>query len=328
MVKAVAGAAVRRGLALLLAAIVLPGTLCAQQFPTRPLRMIVPYGAGGGPDVTGRLVGKYLQESLGQAIVIDNRPGGAGVLAADVAAKAPPDGYTVLASDSGTMAINVAMFPKLPYDPLKDFQPVSLGYLTALYIVTNAELPVKSMKEFIDYAKSHPGMNFGSNGNGQPHHPALEMFRQMTGASMVHIPYKGVAQAVTGLLAGEVPVIVAGLSTVLPHMSSGRIRVIATVQKERAQALPDVPTVAESGLPDYEVRPSAGYLVPAGTPRAVVDRLNAALRAALASPEVVQTLVKQGLHPQGSSPEQYGERMRAEIQMYARVVRESGMKIE
>lgn len=300
----------------------------AQQFPGRPIRMIVPYGAGGGPDVTSRMVGKSMQEKLGQSVVIENRPGSAGVLASELGARAAPDGYTVLCSDSGTMAINLAMYPKLPYDPVKDFTPVSLGYLTALYVVVNAGVPVKSMREFIEYAKTHRGMNFGSNGNGAPHHLGLEMFKLMTGTDMVHIPYKGVAQAVTALIAGEVPVIIAGLSTVLPHINTGKIRVLATTQKVRAQALPDVPTVAESGLPDYEVRPSAGYLVPAGTPRQVVDVLNLAIRDALASTDVLQAFPKQGLHPQWSTPEQYGELMRSEIQTYARLVKASGMKID
>ncbi len=313
---------------LLGAALALTGGALAQQFPTRPIRMIVPYGAGGGPDVTSRLVGKSMQDKLGQSVVIENRPGSAGVLASELGARAAPDGYTILCSDSGTMAINRAMYEKLPYDPLKDFAPVSLGYLTALYVVVNASVPVKSMREFIDYAKSHPGTNFGSIGNGSPHHLGMEMFRLMTGANMVHIPYKGVAQAVPALISGEIPVVIAGLSTVLPHLNSGKIRVLATTQKVRAPALPDVPTVAESGLPDYEVRPSAGYLVPAGTPRALIDRLNASIREALVSSEVIDTYAKQGLHPQWSTPEQYGERMRAEIEMYGRLVRESGMKID
>ena len=312
---------------LLGAALALTGGALAQQFPTRPIRMIVPYGAGGGPDVTSRLVGKSMQDKLGQSVVIENRPGSAGVLASELGARAAPDGYTILCSDSGTMAINRAMYEKLPYDPLKDFAPVSTASSTPLFLAVNASLPARSIRELIDHAKANPGLNFGSIGNGSVHHLALEMFKQLAGVNLVHIPYKGVAQAVPALVTGDVAMVISAYSTLKPHVDGGKVRVLAAVN-QRSTVLPEVPTIAEAGLAGFDIKPKSGFLVPAATPRPVVEKLNAAMRAALSEPDLVQQLAALSIVAESSTPEQYAEIIRKDYDLYGRLIRTAGVKID
>jgi tripartite-type tricarboxylate transporter receptor subunit TctC len=299
----------------------------AQEYPVKPVRFVVPYGSGGQPDVTTRVMTKKLAELLGQAIVVDNRPGGAGIPAADHVAKSPPDGYTVLLGDPGPLAINPALYPKLPYDPVKDFAPITVAASTPLFFVVNASLPVKSIRELIDYVKANPGLNYGSIGNGSVHHLGLELFQMLAGVKMTHIPYKGVAQAVPAAVTGDVALVVSAYTTIKPHLDSGKLRAIAAMNI-RSAVLPDVPLISEAGLPEFEMKVRSGYLAPAGTPRRIIDRLNTTIRASLASPEVTQTLAAVSINTHGSTPEEYAEAIRQEVQLFARLIKASGVKID
>lgn len=299
----------------------------AQEYPSKPIRFVVPYGSGGQPDVSTRVMTKKLAEILGQAIVVDNRPGGAGIPAVDHVAKSPPDGYTILLGDPGPLAINPSLYPKLPYDPIKDFAPITVAASTPLFFVVNANLPVRSVRELIDYVKANPGLNYGSIGNGSVHHLGLELFQMLAGIKMTHIPYKGVAQAVPAVVTGDVALVVSAFTTIKPHLDAGKLRVLAAMNI-RSAVLPDVPLVAEAGLPDFEMKSRSGYLAPAGTPRRIIDRLNTTIRAALASPDVVQTLAAVSIYTHGSTPEEYAEEIRREGQLFARLIKASGIRID
>ena len=236
---------------------------------------MVPYGAGGSPDVIARVLGQRLAENLGQQVVVDNRPGAGGIIAAEIVAKSPADGYTLFIADTGHVAINPSLYPKLPYDPLRDFTPVTLAVSTPLFLAANAALQIESVKQFIDYAKAKPGVLYGSSGNGSSHHLGMELFRLLTGVSMTHVPYKGVAQSVPAVITGDVAVIFAALPSLAPHVKTGKIRLIAVGTAKRTPIMPDVPTVAESGAPGFEIDADIGFLAPTGTPREVVAKLNA-----------------------------------------------------
>ena len=212
----------------------------AQNFPTKPIRFIVPFAGGGSPDVLARVVGKKVGESLGQPVLVENRPGASGIIAADLVAKAPADGYTVFVSSVPHLAINPHMFPKLPYDPLKDFAPISIGVTTQLFLVINASLPVRSITEFLDYAKAHPGLTYGTPGTGSQHHLAMELFKQQAGINLVHVPYKGVAQATLALLAGEINVVLTSFPPVAPHVKTGRLRLLAIAEGKRYSRMPEL----------------------------------------------------------------------------------------
>lgn len=299
----------------------------AQEYPVRSIRFVVPYGSGGQPDVTTRVIAKKLSDMLGQPTVVDNRPGGAGIPATDHVAKSPPDGYTILFGDPGPLAINPALYPKLPYDPLKDFAPVTYAASTPLFLVVNSGIPVKSIRELIEYVKANPGLNYGSIGNGSVHHLGLELFQMLAGVRMTHIPYKGVAQAVPALVAGDVALVVSAYSTIKPHLDAGKVRVLASLT-ERSAVLPDVPLVSEAGLPEFNLRSKSGYLVPAGTPRRIVEKLNTSIRSALVSPDVIQALAAYSIVLQGSTPEEYAEAMRQEVALFAKLIRVSGVKVD
>ncbi len=299
----------------------------AQEYPNRPIRFVVPYGSGGQPDVSTRVMTKKLSEILGQSIVVDNRPGGAGIPATEHVAKSAPDGYTILLGDPGPLAINPALYPKLPYDSIKDFAPITVAASTPLFFVVNANLPVKSIRELIDYVKANPGLNYGSIGNGSVHHLGLELFQMLAGVKMTHIPYKGVAQAVPAVVTGDVALVISAYTTIKPHLDAGKVRVLAAMNI-RSAILPDVPLVSEAGLPEYEMKSRSGYLAPAGTPRRIVDRLNTTIRAALASPDVVQTLAAVSINTHGSTPEEYADEIRREVQLFAKLIKVSGLKID
>ncbi len=299
----------------------------AQEYPNRPIRFVVPYGSGGQPDVSTRVMTKKLSEILGQSIVVDNRPGGAGIPATEHVAKSAPDGYTILLGDPGPLAINPALYPKLPYDPVKDFAPITIAASTPLFFVVNTSLPVKSIRELIDYVKANPGLNYGSIGNGSVHHLGLELFQMLAGVKMTHIPYKGVAQAVPAAVTGDVAVVVSAYTTIKPHLDSGKLRAIAAMNI-RSAVLPDVPLISEAGLPEFEMKVRSGYLAPAGTPRRIIDRLNTTIRASLASPDVTQTLAAVSINTHGSTPEEYAEAIRQEVQLFAKLIKASGVKID
>ena len=304
-------------------------TQCAaQNFPSRPIRFIVPFAGGGSPDVLARVVGKKVGESLGQPVLVENRPGASGIIAADLVAKAPADGYTVFVSSVPHLAINPHMFPKLPYDPLKDFAPISIGVTTQLFLVVNASLPVRSITEFLDYAKAHPGLTYGTPGTGSQHHLAMELFKQQAGINLVHVPYKGVAQATLALLAGEIDVVLTSFPPVGPHVKTGRLRLLATAEGRRYSRMPELPTIAEAGLPGYEISTEIGFVAPTGTPRPVIEKLSSEIVKALKTPEIAQQLITLGMDPVGSTPEQYGESMRANYEKYGKMVKISGARAD
>ena len=299
----------------------------AQSYPSRTIRFVVPYGSGGGPDVVARVIGRKLSESVGQPVVVDNRPGGAGIIATEFVVRSVADGYTVLIGDTGVLAINPALYPKLPYDPLRDLAPVTLAMASPLFLVSNPKLPFQNVRELVEYAKSNPGVTFGSTGNASAHHLGMELFQLLAGVKMTHIPYKGVAFSVPAVISGDIAVVFAALPSVRPHLSTGKLRILGVADAKRTPIMPDVPAISE-GLPGYEMKVEVGFLVPAGTPREAINKLSTEIRAVLATPDVAQHLTMLGINPLGTTPEQYTETMRADIQKFAKLVKDSGAKID
>jgi len=312
-----------------LAASLAATAVLAQVYPGKPIRLIVPFAAGGGNDNVARLVGKRLADSLGQPAVIDNRPGAGGVVGAELAAKSAPDGYTLFLGGVGSHAINPNLHAKLPYDPIKDFAPVSLLAQAPLVLVVHPSVPVHDVAEFIAYARAHPGrLNFASNGNGSSSQLAAVMFASMAGVDMVHVPYKGLAPALTDLLAGEVQLMFSSVVAILPHIKAGKLRAIAVTGAKRLASMPELPTIAESGLPGYEASSWYGILAPAGTPRDIVVRLNAELAKALEQPEVRNSLLAEGAEPAGGSPERFAAHIRAEMERLGKIIRDAKIRLE
>jgi tripartite-type tricarboxylate transporter receptor subunit TctC len=323
------------GLALLIAAITtLAGhnQAIAQDFPNKPITLIVPFAPGGSSDVIARLVGAKLTESLKQPVVIESKPGGAGVIAMQAAARAPADGYTLILGHIGTMAVNPAMFEKLPYDAVKDFMPVSLVATVPTVLVVHPSLPANNLKEFLDLAKSKPGsINLGSAGNGSAGHLASEYLKQVTKLdkdSIVHVPYRGTGPMLTDLLAGQTQATVTGAIPVLPHIKAGKLRVIAVGTTKRLDVMPDVATVAEAGFPDFETSQWYGILAPANTPTAIVKKLSTEIAAALTATDVVAKLKADGSEPIGSTPEEFATFIAKEAVRWGTVVKTAGIKAE
>ena len=301
----------------------------AQSYPSKPIRLIVPFAAGGGNDNIARLVGKRLSDSVGQPLVIDNRPGAGGVVGAELAAKSPPDGYTLFLGGVGSHALNPNLIERLPYDPIRDFAPVALLAEAPLVLVVHPSVPARDLAEFIAYARKNPGkLNFASNGNGSSSQLAAVMFDSMAGVDMVHVPYKGLAPALADLLSGQVQLMFSSIVAILPHIKSGRLRALAVTGTKRLPLLPDLPTVAERGFPGYEASSWYGILAPAGTPREIVTKLNAEFTKALEQPEVSRTLRAEGAEPIGGSPEQFAAFIRAEKDRMGKVIREGGIRLE
>ncbi len=300
----------------------------AQGFPSRSIRLVVPYGAGGSPDVLARVLGQRLGENIGQQVVVDNRPGAGGIIAAEIVAKSPADGYTLFIADTGHVAINPSLYPKLPYDPLRDFTPVTLAVSTPLFMAVNAALHIDTVKQLIDYARAKPGVLYGSSGNGSSHHLGIELFRLLTGVNLVHVPYKGVAQSVPAVITGDVAVIFAALPSLAPHVKTGKIRLIAVGTAKRTPIMPDVPTIAESGAPGFEIDADIGFLAPIGTSREVVAKLNAEIVRVLGTPDITQRLAGLGIETVGTSPEQYADAIRAKILKYGKLVKDSGARVD
>ncbi len=311
------------------ALLVLAGSALAQAWPSKPVRLIVPYPPGGSADILARAIGQKLAEGLGQQVVIDNRPGAGTAIGAEATAKAAPDGYTVMLGTVSSHAINPALTPGLKYDPVRDFAPVSLVASIPFALIVHPSLPVHSVKELIALAKSKPGaLNFSSAGNGTSNHLAGELFKSMTGTYMVHIPYKGSAPALNDLIAGQVQLMFDLVLTTAPHVKSGAVRALAVTGRERSAALPGVPTVAESGVPGYEVSAWFGIFAPAGTPTAVIGTLNAETVKALRQPDLRERMASQGAEPVTSTPEQFTAYVKEELAKWTRVVRASGMKVD
>jgi len=302
--------------------------LGADEYPARTVRVIVPFAPGGGTDIVARILGQQLSQKLGQSFVIENRPAGSGIVGADLVAKAPADGYTLLFAFS-SLSSSAKLFSHLPYDPIRDFAPVALATTSPLLAVVPASLPTKSVAEFIAHAKAHPGkLNYGSSGPGSSPHLATELFLSMTGTQMAHIAYKGIAPAITALLADEVQFSLVPIAVGMPHVRSGKLRALGVAGLSRSSAAPELPTIAESGLPGFEVIGWWGVLAPAKTPRSAVDLLNRELRAALDLPDVRRTLLDQGMDPAGGTPEQFGALIKADMDKWGAIGRRLGVKLD
>ncbi|THC46602.1 tripartite tricarboxylate transporter substrate binding protein [Massilia sp. Mn16-1_5] len=297
----------------------------AQAFPSKGLTMIVPFSPGGTTDILARVVGAFMAKDLGQPVVIDNRPGAGGNIGAQMVARAAPDGYTILMGTVGTHAINQSLYKKMPFDPIKDFAPVTRVALVPNLLVANPSQPFKTVKELIAYAKGNPGkVTFASSGSGTSIHLSGEMFQQMAGVEMQHIPYKGSAPALTDLLGGQTAIMFDNMPSVIGHVRAGKLRPIAVTTPTRSPALPDVPTIAESGVPGYSATSWFGILAPAATPAPVIAKLNASILKALADPEVKKKLAEQGAEPHGEKPEQFAEFIRSETAKWGQTVKVSG----
>ena len=303
--------------------------VAAAAYPDKPLRLIVPFPAGGAADVMARGMAERLSVELGQQIVIDNRGGAGGSTAAEAAAKSPADGYTLFFGTMGTQAINPALYPKLRYDPLKDFDPISLTHVTPRVLVVGPSLQVKSVAELIALAKSKPGgLTYGSAGNGSSSHLAGALFETIAGISMLHVPYKGSAPLLTDVLAGRIDMTFDSYTVYEGHIKAGKVRPLAVTSKSRLSALPTVPTLAEAGLKGYEVSNWLGVLAPAGTPGPVIDTLHAALGRAMATPTLRQQLVALGIEPVFDKPEEFRALERSEIAKWAEVVKKAGVSLD
>jgi tripartite-type tricarboxylate transporter receptor subunit TctC len=297
-------------------------------WPSRPVRFILPFPPGGGTDILGRLIAERLSANLGQPVVTENRGGAGGNVGAEAAARSSPDGYTIVLV-APSLAISPALYSKINYDPVKDFAPVSLVATVPNVMITQASAPVQNLQEFIAFAKGKPGaLNFGSGGAGTSNHLAGELFNIVTGAKLVHIPYKGVNLAMQDVLAGNVHLVFIGIPAAAPHIKAGKLRALALVAPQRSSALPEVPTVAEAGLRDFEVTTWYGVLAPAGTPRNVVTRLNAELGKIMHSPELKEKLAATGTEPLTSTPEEFADYIKREIAKWGEVVRKAGVKAD
>ena len=301
----------------------------AQGYPSKPVRLLVPFAAGGTTDVLARLVGQKLSESLGQQIVIDNRPGANGNLGTEMAAKAPADGYTIALIFDGTIAINPAVYRKLPFDPQKDFAPIGNVAQLPLIVVVHPAVPARTVAEFVAHAKANPGrINYSSAGPGSTGHLTGELLKARAGIDMVHISYKGGGQAVQDLLGGQIQMLLTGLPTVEGHLKAGKLRAIAFSSAKRVASAPEVPTLTESGYPGLVVASWYGLFAPAATPRDIVLRLNADLNRILQAPDVRERLSALGVEPIGGTPEQFAETIRVDTARWAKVVSDAGIRIE
>jgi tripartite-type tricarboxylate transporter receptor subunit TctC len=302
--------------------------LGADEYPARAVRVVVPFAPGGGTDIVARILGQRLSQKLGQSFVVENRPAGSGIVGADLVAKAPADGYTLLFAFS-SLSSSAKLFSHLPYDPIRDFAPVALATTSPLLAVVPASLPAKNVGEFIAYARANPGkLNYGSSGPGSSPHLATELFISMTDTRMTHIAYKGIAPAITALLADEVQFSLVPIAVGMPHVRSGKLRALGVAGLARSSAAPELPTIAESGLPGFEVIGWWGVLAPAKTPRGAVDLLNRELRAALDAPDVRRTLLDQGMDPAPGTPEQFGALIKADMDKWGEIGRRLGVKLD
>jgi tripartite-type tricarboxylate transporter receptor subunit TctC len=298
----------------------------AQTYPDKPLRMIVPFSAGAGSDMVSRLIARKLQESWAQSMIVENRPGGGTIIGVEAAAKAPPDGYT-LVMVTPSFIINATGLKKLPYDSIRDFAPVTLFATSPLLLVAHPSLPVKSVQELIALAKSRPAqITYASAGNGSPTHLGMEVFRSV-GAVMTHVPYKGAAPGLTDLLGGHVQVMMTTLAFVKPHVEAGKLHALGVSSAKRAASMPQVPAIAET-LPGYEVINWWGVLAPAGTSNTIITKLNGAMVSMLRDADVRETLAREGIDRAGSSPGEFGAYIRAEIAKWTKIVRETGVKLD
>ena len=301
----------------------------AAAYPDKSVRLVVPFAAGGALDVVARIVGQKLTETWGRQIVIDNRLGAGGNIGAEFVAKAPPDGYTLLMSSVTTQAINMSLLAKPPYDFVRDYAPVALVASAPLALVIHASLPAKSVKEFIALAKAHPGeLNYFSSGTGTGTHLAAVIFDQLAGVQTTHVPYKGGAQGLGDLLSGQVQFAMSTIGLVEPHVQTGRLRLLGVGSVKRYTRLPQIPTIAESGVKGYEAEQWYGVVGPAGTPAAIVNKLAAEIKTIVANPDVRERFYSQGIEPVYATPEEFAVYIKASVAKYAKVIKTLGLKVE
>jgi tripartite-type tricarboxylate transporter receptor subunit TctC len=305
------------------------GGNAADPYPSKPIKMIVAFNAGGATDIIARIVSQKLSESLGQSVLVDNRPGATGIVGTEMVAKSAPDGYTLLMVTAGTHAINASLFKKLPYDPVKDFVHINLTATAPNILIVNNSVPAKSVKELITLAKEKPGqLTFGSAGSGSTLHLSGELFKSMAGVNITHVPYKGGAPAMTDLLGERLTMMFDSISQAVPHIKAGKVRALAVTSAKRSQALPDIPTIAEAGVPGYESIAWFGVVAAANTPKEIVARLNAEINKALADTEVKKKLFELGTEPVGETPERFTAHVKSEVAKWAKVVEASGAKVD
>jgi tripartite-type tricarboxylate transporter receptor subunit TctC len=306
-----------------------PAFAQAPTYPSKPVRLVVPFPPGGSLDIAGRLIAQKLTEMWGQTVVVENKPGAGGNIGADFVAKSPPDGYTILLGALSTHAVNPSLYKSMPYDAAKDFAPITLIAITPNVLVVNSSLPVNSAKEFIAYAKANPGkLAFGSGSNGSAGHLAGELFKVETGSDAIHVPFKGGAPATQALLAGDTQFMFDNLANAMSQVKAGRIKALAVTTAQRSSLVPDLPTMAEAGLPGFDISTWYGLFAPAGTPAPVVAKWNADVTRILNSPDVRAKLVADGAEPAPNSPEQFSQFIARELAKYARIVKASGAKVD
>jgi len=297
-------------------------------YPSRPVRVIVPFSPGGGSDILARLLAPHLSARLGQPVVVDNRPAGSGIVGGDIVAKSAPDGHTLLLVQAAH-AVNAQLFTKLPYDPIKDFAPITLVISSPSGMFLHPAVPAKTVQEFIAHARANPGkLNFGSSGPGSTPHLGIELFSSMTGIQIIHVPYKGAGQVITALLGNEVQFTFTNLVSTRPHWQAGRLRFIAHSGSKRMEAMPEVPTISESGVPGYVTSPWWGYMAPAKTPRPVVIRLQKEIAAVANLPDVRQTYVAQGSEIVANTPEEFAKTIQADAEKWGAIGRRLGIKLD
>jgi tripartite-type tricarboxylate transporter receptor subunit TctC len=312
-------------------AIAPPGAIAqsAGAYPSKPIRIVVPFPPGGATDILARAIGNELSKAFNQSVVIENKGGGGGNPGADLVAKSAPDGYTLVMATVGTHAINMSLYSKMPYDAVRDFEPVVLVAGVPNLLVVHPSVPAKSVRELTALAKAQPGkLNVASSGSGTSIHLAAELYKQMAGVDIVHVPYKGSAPAVADLLGGQVQMMFDNLPVSLPHVRAGKLRPLAVTSMTRSSALPEVPTMDEEGYKGFDATSWFGLLAPAGTPREIITRLNAASVKALASPEMRERLAAQGAEPVGNTPEQFAAFIKAEIEKWSKIVKASGARVD
>jgi tripartite-type tricarboxylate transporter receptor subunit TctC len=313
-----------------LAALLLPAApgVAAQDYPARPIRLIVPVAAGGGNDIAARMIAHKLTEAWGQQVVVDNRPGAATAIGSELTARASPDGYTIMLV-SVSFAVNAAMHPKLPYDPLRDFAPITQVARVPQILLVHPAVPAKSVTELIALAKAKPGaLNYASAGTGSSTHLPMELFMSLAHISFNHVPYKGTAPGLTDLLAGQVQLMFNAIPPALPHMKSGRVRALAVTSAQRSASLPEVPTIAESGLPGYAYDSWFAIFAPARTPAAIIDKLNREIVRIVKLPDVHERFVTMGVDPLGTSPRELGQHVKSEIARFTKIVRDRNIRAE
>jgi tripartite-type tricarboxylate transporter receptor subunit TctC len=314
-------------LALAAAAMSLPAG--AQTYPTRPVKLVVPFPPGGSLDITGRLIAQRLSEMWGQAVVVENKPGAGGNIGADFVAKSPPDGYTILLGALSTHAVNPNLYAKMPYDAVKDFAPITLIAITPNVLVVNAATPVNNVKEFIAWTKANPGkLAFGSGSNGSAGHLAGELYKVDTGTDAVHIPFKGGAPATQALLAGDTQFMFDNLANAMAQVKAGKLKALAVTTAQRSPLIPELPTMAEAGLPGFDISTWYGLFAPAGTPAAIVAKWNADVTKILTTPDVRAKLMADGAEPAPDTPEQFAQMISRELAKYARIIKASGAKVD